>query len=300
MNKQIVIFGPTAVGKTKLAARLAYRFNGEIISADSRQVYIGMNIGTGKDYADYVVEGEKISYHLIDVFEPTEEYNLVRFIEDYNTAFTKIISSNKIPFLTGGTMLFIDAILSGYELKKVNFENAKKKYEKFTDEQLREKLLKVSSRLHNTTDLTDRERMIKALVIAEENDERIISPIKSNSLNICILPKRKIIYRRIDERLSKRLKNGMIEEVENLVKSGISFSKLEFFGLEYRYISKYLKGELNYNDMKQKLASAIKNFAKRQITWIRKIEKKGTPILFFYSPDEKEISVAVQNFLNER
>jgi tRNA dimethylallyltransferase len=299
-NKLIVIFGPTATGKTRLAARLAFRFGGEIISADSRQVYRGMNIGTGKDYEDYVVSGSKIPAHLIDIAEPTEEYNLARFIEDFNRSLSEITERDKLPFLVGGTMLYIHAVLTNYKLAKVSHEPSKtEEYKKQPIEFLRKKLLALNPEQHNTTDLLDKERLIKALLIAETDDAEIISPAKTETLNICILPEREIIYSRIDERLEKRLKSGMIEEVERLIKNGVNYDKLDFFGLEYRYVGKYLRGELNYNDMKQKLASAIKKFAKRQITWIRKIQKEGIEINFLNSPDEKISAELIREFISD-
>ncbi len=297
-NKLIVIFGPTATGKTALAAKLAHRFNGEIISADSRQVYRRMNIGTGKDYDDYFVNGERVPAHLIDIANPDEEYNLVRFISDFNDALNLIYSREKLPFLVGGTMLYIHAVLKNYSLIKTDFPSEKfSQLEKFSLAELQKRFLEKNPRPHNTTDLNDKERLIKAIIIAEEKNDEIISPVKTNSLNICILPEREIIYKRIDARLENRLKNGMIEEVENLLANGISFEKLDFFGLEYRYVGNYLAGKLNYNDMKQKLASAIKKFAKRQITWIRKLEREGIEIHYLSSPDERKAKELIENFL---
>ncbi len=297
-NKLIVIFGPTATGKTALAAKLAHRFNGEIISADSRQIYRGMNIGTGKDYDDYFVNGERVPAHLIDIANPDEEYNLVRFISDFNDALNAIYSKDKLPFLVGGTMLYIHAILKNYSLIKTDFPSEKfSQLEKLSLEELQKRFLEKNPKPHNTTDLNEKERLIKAIIIAEEKSDEIISPIKTNSLNICVLPEREIIYKRIDARLENRLQNGMIEEVENLLANGISFEKLDFFGLEYRYVGNYLAGKLNYNDMKQKLASAIKKFAKRQITWIRKLEREGVEIHYLSSPDERKAKELIENFL---
>ncbi len=297
-NKLIVIFGPTATGKTALAAKLVHLFNGEIISADSRQVYRGMNIGTGKDYDDYFVNGERVPAHLIDIANPDEEYNLVRFISDFNDALNAIYSKDKLPFLVGGTMLYIHAVLKNYSLIKTDFPSEKfSQLEKLSLSELQKRFLANNPKPHNTTDLNDKERLIKAIIIAEEKSDEIISPKKTNSLNICVLPEREIIYKRIDARLESRLQNGMIEEVENLMANGISFEKLDFFGLEYRYVGNYLAGKLNYNDMKQKLASAIKKFAKRQITWIRKLEREGVEIHYLSSPDERKAKELIESFL---
>ncbi len=299
-NKLIVIFGPTATGKTKLAARLAAKYDGEIISADSRQVYKGMNIGTGKDYADYVVNGKTIPYHLIDVNEPNEEFDLASFIQGFNAAFEKISASGKLPFLVGGTMLYIHAVLKNYKLKKVDFNSPKvAELEKLSLEELRRRLARLKPKLHNTTDLLDKKRLIKAIVVEEEKDADEISPVKTESLNLCVLPDRRTIYSRIDARFEKRLKEGMIEEAENLLRAGISFETLDFFGLEYAYLGKYLRGELNYNDMKQKLASSIKKFAKRQITWIRKMEREGIEIRYVDSQTPETAEKLIDSFLRD-
>ncbi len=280
MNHNLItILGPTAVGKTRLAALLSNRFDGEIISADSRQVYKRMNIGTGKDLDDYIVDGKKIPYHLIDIIEPSEEFNLFLFTQHFYKAFEEINSRNKIPFLVGGTGLYLHAILKGYNLKKVEFD--KQKYDelnKLSIEQLRERLKKVNPKLHNTTDLIVKDRIIKAIIISEEKSVSSKENPEIKSLTIGIYLDREKIKERITSRLKYRLENGMIEEVEKLVADGITFDKLEFFGLEYKYIGMYLKCELNYNDMFQKLNSAIQQFAKRQMTWFRKMEREGIKI----------------------
>ncbi len=298
-EKLVIIFGPTAVGKTKFAAKLAGKFNGEIISADSRQVYKNMDIGTGKDLDDYIINGAQVPYHLIDIAEPTEEYNLARFIEDYNKALISISERGKTPFLVGGTMLYIHAILKKYKLKKVSFSQSKiEELRKLPLENLRKLLSETNAALHNTTDLNDKERLIKALIVASENSEEEITPLPTDSLNICVLPERKIIYDKIERRLEERLASGMIEETEKLLAEGVSKEKLEFFGLEYKYVSKYVLGELNYNDMKQKLASSIKKFAKRQTSWIRKIEKEGFPLHYVTSDDYEKASELISDFLS--
>ncbi|MGK9368329.1 tRNA (adenosine(37)-N6)-dimethylallyltransferase MiaA [Melioribacter sp. Ez-97] len=293
----ITILGPTAAGKTRLAALLAHRFNGEIISADSRQVYRGLNIGTGKDLDDYIVNGKQINYHLIDVVEPTEEFNLYSFNQMFYRAYDEILRNNKIPFLVGGTPLFIHSILKGYKLGKADFS----KYDELnqlTDDELKKILLQISPKLHNTTDLSDRDRMIKAIIVKSAEEEP--AKVKINSLVIGIKYDRNEIKKRITERLKKRLKEGMIEEAEELIKSGLTYEKLEFFGLEYKYLSLYLKGELNYNDMFQKLNSAIHNFAKRQMTWYRKMEREGIEIFWLEGADlEKANRIIKDYYFNE-
>ncbi len=276
----ITILGPTASGKTGLAALLANKFNGEIISADSRQVYRKMNIGTGKDLDDYSVEGINIRYHLIDVIDPGGEFNLFLFNKMFFDSFHSIVDRNKTPFLVGGTGLFLHSILSGYELNRVDF-NQKRFNELSLLEtgQLKEILLSLNPKLHNSTDLLIKERIVKAIMIAEKKSfSPVDNRVEIKSLTIGLKNERNIIKERITERLKKRLKNGMIEEVEGLLKDGITMNKLLFFGLEYKFIAKYISGELSYDEMFNQLNSGIHNFAKRQMTWFRKMEKEGITI----------------------
>ncbi|MCL5029325.1 MAG: tRNA (adenosine(37)-N6)-dimethylallyltransferase MiaA [Bacteroidetes bacterium] len=299
----ITILGPTAVGKTKLAAKLAFEFNGEIISADSRQVYRGMDIGTGKDLNDYLVDGEKIKYHLIDIIDPQDEFNLFLFKKYFNSAFEEIRQKNKLPFLVGGTGLYLSSVLQNYKLSEVNFNNKKiKELDSKSIDELKSILLALNPKLHNTTDLIDKERIIKAIAIALAGNEIQNGKIESskiNSLVIGIMPERNEIKKRITERLKYRLQNGMIEEVENLIKDGIDFEKLNFFGLEYRYIGLFLRKEINYNDMFQKLNSSIHNFAKRQVTWFRKMEKEGVEINWLENPDHLKAKVIIEKFISD-
>lgn len=303
MLNLITILGPTAVGKTKLAAKLAFEFNGEIISADSRQVYRGMDIGTGKDLNDYLVDGEKIKYHLIDIIDPQDEFNLFLFKKYFNSAFEEIRQKNKLPFLVGGTGLYLSSVLQNYKLSEVNFNNKKiKELDSKSIDELKSILLALNPKLHNTTDLIDKERIIKAIAIALAGNEIQNGKIESskiNSLVIGIMPERNEIKKRITERLKYRLQNGMIEEVENLIKDGIDFEKLNFFGLEYRYIGLFLRKEINYNDMFQKLNSSIHNFAKRQVTWFRKMEKEGVEINWLENPDHLKAKVIIEKFISD-
>ena len=280
----ITILGPTATGKTKLAAKLAANFNGEIISADSRQVYRKLDIGTGKDLKDYIIGNTKIPYHLIDIIEPEDEFNLFSFIEKFNKCYNDIINRKKIPFLVGGTGLYLSAVLQKYELKKTDFTKDAK-FDEYTLEELKVILKKLNPKLHNTTDLIDRERIIKAILIEKASSSATIKVDAINSLNFGIALERREIKKRITERLKNRLSAGMIEEVEELIKSGITYNRLKLLGLEYKYIALYLNDELNYNDMFQKLNSSIHNFAKRQMTWFRKMEREGIKINWIEGPD---------------
>jgi tRNA dimethylallyltransferase len=295
----ITILGPTATGKTRLAALLAHKFKGEIISADSRQVYKGMDIGTGKDLSDYIVNNETVAYHLIDIISPKEEFNLFLFNKYFYSAYNQIIFKKKLPFLVGGTGLYLSSILQNYKLNEAEFK--KEDFEKlnnFNLNELKKILLKFNLSLHNTTDLINKERIIKAIIIAQAEKKFNQSIKHINKLVIGILPERFEIKKRITERLVKRLNQGMIEEVESLIKNGVSFEKLKFFGLEYKFIAMYLKGELNYNDMFQKLNSAINNFAKRQITWFRKMEREGVKINWLPFADFEKAKNLINNFLN--
>lgn len=274
----ITILGPTATGKTKLALQLADYFNGEIISADSRQVYRGMNIGSGKDLSEYSLNGKQIPYHLIDIIDPTEEFNVYSFQEGFYKSFNEIKNKNKLPFLVGGTGMYLSSVLQNYNLIKADFETYKKSLSSFSEDKLREMLLALNPTLHNTTDLNDRERIIKAIAVSKSQESNI-KRSKLKSFTIGVNFSRDEIKKRITTRLKTRLdEEGMIDEVKSLMDSGISYDKLIFFGLEYKFIAQYLKGELNKNDMFQKLNSAIHAFSKRQMTWFRKMEREGVVI----------------------
>ncbi len=294
----ITLLGPTATGKTKLAAFLAKELKGEIISADSRQVYKFMDIGTGKDLSDYIVDNINVPYHLINIAEPTEEYNLYRFKSDFNQAFKKIKALGKLPFLVGGTGMYLSAILQNYKLRKADLSQIRiEELENYSEEKLREILLNIKSKQHNITDLINKERIIKAILVEEANQfKNIQSDNLISSLNIGIKLERNEIKSRTTDRLKKRFDEGMIDEVKNLLDLGISHNKLSSFGLEYKFISQHLHGELNYNDMYQKLNSAIHSFAKRQMTWFRKMERESISINWF---DGKDYNV-VLNFIKER
>lgn len=281
----ITILGPTAIGKTSLAVKLAYYFNGEIISADSRQVYKFMDIGTGKDLQDYYINDTKIEYHLIDLVHPKDDYNLFLFNQDFEKAFEIIKSKNKLPFLVGGTGLYLNSILNSYNLSCLNFSsNEYSELYNMSNEQLVERLKKYDHLVHNKNDYMDRDRMIKRIIILENKNESRKDE-KYNSLVIGIYTDREDNKKRITKRLKDRLQNGLIDEVKKLIEMGISYERLYYFGLEYRYVSLYLQNKLNYNDMYQKLNSQIHKFAKRQMTWFRKMEREGIQIKWF-SPDD--------------
>lgn len=296
----ITILGPTAAGKTQLASRLAQKYNGEIISADSRQVYKGMDLGTGKDLQDYIVDGKKIPYHLIDIADPKEEFNLYRFLEFFYKTFSEVTSRGKVPFLAGGTGLYLDAVLRSYSMREaLDSEEYISELEVLTLQELQTRLLTVNPMVHNTTDLLDKKRLIDALRIAESKLPGGLKPrVKIDPLVIGVYLERKVVKERITRRLKARLQEGMIDEVKNLLESGVSFEKLDFFGLEYRFIGQYLKGSLNYNDMYQKLNSAIHAFAKRQMTWFRKMEREGVKINWIGGPDFERACQIIEQHMN--
>ncbi len=277
----ITVLGATAGGKTSLAANIAYEFDGEIISADSRQVYRGMDIGTGKDLEDYVVNGKKIPYHLIDIADAGYKYNVFEYQKDFLNVFNDIKKRGKFPVLCGGTGMYIDAVLKGYKLINVpHNEKLKTELEKKNDEELIE-ILKTNIALHNRSDISNRKRLIRAVEIAlyyQKNKDIDFSYPEINSLNIQIVFDRDSRRRRITERLKERLQNGMIDEVELLLKNGVSSETLKYYGLEYKFITEYILGELSYDEMFSKLEVAIHQFSKRQMTWFRKMEKDGHKI----------------------
>jgi tRNA dimethylallyltransferase len=274
----LVILGVTAGGKTGLAVKAATHFSGEIISADSRQVYRGMDLGTGKDLAEY---GD-LPYHLIDIAEPGDEYNVFQFQRDCFDSIESIWQRQKIPIICGGTGMYLDAVLSGYRLVSVP-ENPqlRDKLECYSDNALRQELLQLKPEQHNRTDLENRDRLIRAIEIAvgEQESTKVLPPLPEISpLIFGIRWPRDVLRKRIAVRLRQRFEAGMIDEVQQLYDSGVSWEKLEFYGLEYRLIAQYLQGQLNKNDMVQKLRSAIGQFAKRQETFFRRMEKRGIKI----------------------
>ncbi len=278
----ITILGPTATGKTGLAAHLAAKIDGEIISGDSRQVYKGMDIGTGKDYIDYFVKGKEIPSHLVDIEEPGKHYNVFRFQTDFGKAYEDIRMRGKFPVLCGGSGLYLEAVLKNYRLIQVppNRELRKELVGKSLEE-LTNILQELKPRLHNKTDVETDRRAIRAIEIElyyRENQEAEPAEAEIKSLNIGVKVDREVRRERISKRLKQRLKEGMIEEVQRLLDSGLTPEQLIYYGLEYKYLTLYLTGALSYQEMFEKLEIAIHQFAKRQMTWFRGMEKRGTTI----------------------
>ena len=289
----IFVIGPTAVGKTAIGVRLADKFNGEIISADSRQVYKGLDIGSGKDLADYTLNGKQIPYHLIDVCDLKREYNLFDFQEDFYRAFSDITSRGKLPICVGGTGMYVDSILHHYDMIPfVEKPGEREELEKKSEKELEGILTKEKKKLHNTSEFGDKERMIKSILINRFNisEECRLAREKLRASRPEIKPlvlgttlDRTLVRERIAKRLSDRMEEGLIEEVEALhahkEENGAEWNRLEALGLEYRFVSDYLQGKYkSKEEMKGLLQLAIGQFAKRQETWFRCMEKKGIKI----------------------
>lgn len=277
----VTILGPTATGKTRLAACLAARLDAEVISADSRQVYRGMDIGTGKDLEDYRVDGKLVPSHLVDIAAPGYEYNVFEYQRDFLSAFKDICSRGKMAVLCGGSGMYLEAVLSGYHLLKVP-ENPelRKVLETKSDDELRI-ILKSLRPQHNKTDLAERSRTIRAIEIVdyEQKHPEEKKPFPEITHRVFGLHfEREEIRRRITQRLKARLDEGMADEVKALLASGLSPQQLSFYGLEYRYLTDFMTGKYSYDEMFRLLNTAIHQFAKRQMTWFRRMEKKGTVI----------------------
>jgi tRNA dimethylallyltransferase len=332
----ITILGPTATGKTALAARLAYELNGEVISADSRQVYRGMNIGTGKDYDDYFVNGTLVPYHLIDIVDPGYEYNIFEYQKDFLKAYDDILRRKKLPILCGGSGMYLEAVLKGYRLARAEGDDGfLDSLQDKSDDELVE-ILRSYKTLHNITDLEDRPRLLKAIRIAHaaqiSNIEYRISNIepeirrakseiripnseirnpnrseaelggakseirnnfpKIKSTIIGIDYPRGLVKARIRTRLEYRLEHGMIAEVEQLLAKGIAPERLMKYGLEYKFVTLFLSGKISRAELENDLNVAIRQFAKRQMTWFRRMERQGVKIHWIDGrlPPEKKVS----------
>jgi tRNA dimethylallyltransferase len=291
----IVILGPTASGKTRLAARLAAMTGGEIISADSRQVYRGMDIGTGKDLEDYIVEGHKVPFHLIDIADPGYEYNVYEFQQDFLKAYRDILSRGKHPILCGGSGMYLESVIKGYRLPDLpeDPEFLAELESRPTNELL--SLYYSICNPHNTTDTLERWRVIKAIRVAVQSSRETehgtdFPAIQFNVFGI--LTDRTLLRQRITERLHQRLGQGMVEEVRRLQKEGLSAAALKRFGLEYKFVMMYLGGELSYDEMARLLNTAIHQFAKRQMTWFRRMEKQGIAINWLAEAAPVEAKIA--------
>ena len=300
MQKMITILGPTASGKTSLAAALAARIDAEIISADSRQVYRGMTIGTGKDLDDYRQGDRLIPYHLIDICEPGTKYNLFQYQQDFHLIYNNIVARGVRPILCGGTGLYIESVLKGYALSPVPQNQALR--DKLADKSLAEltEMLEDLKRrnhsvMHNRTDVDTAQRAIRAIEIESYNlehptDNRTLPPIDSIIIGVGI--NREERRRKITQRLKQRLEEGMVDEIRQLLDRGIAPENLIYYGLEYKFVTEYVIGKTSYEEMFRQLEIAIHQFAKRQMTWFRGMERRGFTIHWIDALDPMDSKVA--------
>jgi tRNA dimethylallyltransferase len=293
----LVILGPTASGKTRLAVEAASQLDGEIISADSRQVYRGMDIGTGKDLEEYAT----IPYHLIDIVEPGYEFNVYEFQQRFYPAFEDILSRGKLPVLCGGTGLYLEAVLNGYTMVEAPHDpELRARLEPLSHAELEQELKRLKPEQHNTTDLEERERLIRAIEVATAQHNAPPPPQRPelHPLIFGLQWPRPLLRTRIRARLQQRLEQGMVEEVERLHQQGTSWETLDFYGLEYRFIARYLQGELSYDNMVEQLGTAICKFAKRQETWFRRMGKRGTSI-YWLAPEADPLGMVIDTWHKE-
>lgn len=282
----LVILGPTASGKTQVAVQAARHLNGEILSADSRQVYRGLDIGSGKDLAEY---GDT-PHHLIDIVDPGREYSLFDFARDFSQAYAAVLCRQRLPVLAGGTGLYLDAVLRGYRLVPVAAnEPLRLELATLSLEQLQQRLTLLRPELHNTTDLNDRARLVRAIEIAAGEEQGDCQPLTLPALKPRVYGlrwPRAVLRERITRRLRERLDQGMLAEVAALHAAGVPWATLEFYGLEYRLVAWHLQGRLSRNDLFQQLNSSIHQFAKRQETWFRRMERQGVTIHWLEGPGD--------------
>jgi tRNA dimethylallyltransferase len=277
----LVVTGPTASGKTSLAVAVAKKVGGEIISADSRQVYREMNLGTGKDYDDYLIDGMQIPCHLIDIADPGYKYNVFEYQRDFTKVYSDLKERNIFPVVCGGSGMYIDSIIKGYKMIEVPPDTGLRiELEKKTMKELRE-ILSTYRNLHNTTDIDSKKRVIRAIEIEHSNRNKTKQHTefpKISSLVVGVLFDRDSRRRRITDRLKQRLGAGLVNEVQQLMKMGVGAETLLYYGLEYKFITLYLTGKIKYDEMVRDLEIAIHQFSKRQMTWFRGMEKRGTKI----------------------
>ena len=302
----LTIIGPTACGKTRFAVRLAQEFDGEIISGDSRQVYRRMDLGTGKDLSDYESDGKQVAYHLIDIAEPGTKYNVYQFQRDFVKAYQDVSSRGKLPILCGGTGLYIESVLRGYRMSYVPENKAlRKSLEGKSLKELTEQLRSYKE-LHNTTDVDTAQRAIRAIEIEEyyrlhpaeespdnQENERVLQAIGEHPLVVGLNISRELRRSRISARLRQRLDEGMLDEVRGLLAEGIAPDDLIYYGLEYKYLTLHAIGQLSYEEMFRQLEIAIHQFAKRQMTWFRGMERRGLQIHWLNCEDDIEHNVSM-------
>lgn len=303
MYELITVIGPTASGKTTVACALAARLNSAVISGDSRQVYRGMDIGTGKDLNEYIIDNQQISYYLIDICMAGTHYNIFQYQHDFHKIFSELKNKNIVPVLCGGSGLYIEAVLRGYNLPDVPENKNLRKFLKNKSLEELTKILSTYKTLHNTTDTDSPQRVIRAIEIADfsqENNLQFCEFQPINSLIIGIDIARELRREKITQRLKQRLENGMIDEIKNLLAQGVAAADLIYYGLEYKYVTQFVLGEILYSEMFAQLEIAIHQFAKRQMTWFRGMERRGLKIhwLDAQMPLNEKVDAIIEIFKN--
>ena len=302
MSNLVVVLGPTATGKTNLAVQIANKYNGEIISADSRQGYKNMDIGTGKDLSEYTLKNKTIRYHLIDILDPINNYSVFQFKNDFFKIYNSLITNKKVPVLCGGTGLYIESILLNYQMPNVPPNNLlRKRLANKTIEQLANQLQSIDTKLYDNNYHITKRRLIRAIEIIESKENIYDKNINCNidrPLILGLIIERKKLLDNIQKRLEKRMKEGMIDEVQSLIDKGIGLDRLKYFGLEYKFVGKYLYNEIKYDEMVEKLNFAINKFSKRQMTFFRRMEKRGINILWISPDDFNLIDKYMEDYLN--
>ena len=302
----IVILGPTASGKTNLAVKIANQFQGEIISADSRQIYKGMDIGTGKDLNEYKINNQFIKYHLIDIINPSIDYSVFQYMKDFKSAYHEIKSNQMLPILCGGTGLYLESILLDYNIPEAKPNIVlRNELQSLSLDELILKLKNIDMKQYDPRYHISKRRLIRSIEILIDTTSKKSLKMNIHSQNnfdnilvIGIKIDRSDTLKLIHKRLLERLNDGMIDEVKKLVKIGLPINRLHYFGLEYRFIGKYLKGEIDYDSMVMQLNTAINRFSKRQMTFFRRMEKRGIPIQWF-KKDDSQLFTEIEKFLKK-
>jgi len=301
-NKLVVILGPTASGKTSFAVNLADKTNSDIISADSRQIYKGMDIGTGKDLEEYVINNRKIKYHLIDILNPNQDYSVYKFRNDFFQSYNNLKKQNKNIILCGGTGLYIESVLLDYKIPNIKpDEKLRKFYAKMSINELIEELKKINSKIFEPNFHTTPRRIIRTIEIlknSKNNNKKIHKTVPlSDYIVFGIKRDRENLLKSIEHRLEDRFNSGMIEEVEGLINHGLDFDRLKYFGLEYKIIGEYLFDQISIDEMKLKLKFAINKFSKRQMTFFRRMEKRGIEINWITKQEVQNIDSLIEQYL---
>jgi len=302
-DKLIVITGPTASGKTSLAAELAYDIDSEIISADSRQIYKGMDIGTGKDLDDYIVNQKSIPYYLIDILDPKQNYSVYDFQKDFYNAYQKIRLKNKVPILCGGTGLYIESTLLDYDLsgKPAPNQNLRNSLENLNRDDLLKELHSISNQKQRTSLLVEtRKQIIRNIEILKSSVDVNgfkMNPMNDDAIVFATNIDREVLRQKIKQRLIDRINEGMIAEVEGLIDNGLPIERLDYFGLEYKFIAQYLKNKISKDLLITSLTTAIRKFAKRQRTWFRRMEKRGININWIEPDDYDKVKTLIYKYI---